>query len=142
MKILRDQKGFTLIELVLIIVILGVMAAVAIPRFVSLQNDATAATNIAYVGALRSAVSIRFADQLLHAGTPDVIGSTAVEAPATAANLQALVASTMPTSLTATAGACGTGKWTGLQPGSPPASGDWTITCGATSSDPISIAGP
>ena len=86
MKILRNPKGFTLIELVLIIVILGVLAAVAIPKFVSLQNDATAATNIAYVGALRSAVSIRFADQLLHAGTPDVIGSTAVEAPATAAN--------------------------------------------------------
>ena len=142
MKILRNQKGFTLIELVLVIVILGVLAAVAIPKFVSLQNDATAATNIGYVGALRSAISIRFADQLLHGGAPDVIGSTAVEAPATAANIEALVASAKPSSLVTTAGACGTGLWTGLQPGSPPASGNWTLTCGATSSDPITIAGP
>jgi MSHA pilin protein MshA len=142
MKMFRNQKGFTLIELVLIIVILGVMAAVAIPKFVSLQNDATAATNIAYIGAVRSAVSIRFADQLLHGGTPDVIGSTAAEAPATAANLEGLVASSKPSSLTTTAGACGVGLWTGLQPGSPPASGNWSITCGATSSDPISVGGP
>jgi len=127
---------------VVIIVILGIIAAVAIPRFVSLTDDATASNNIAYVGALRSAISMRFADQLLHAGTPDVIGSTAVEAPATAANIEALVASSKPTSLTTTAGACGTGLWTGLQPGSPPASGNWTITCGATSTDPISISGP
>jgi len=142
LKILRNQKGFTLIELVVIIVLLGILAAVAIPRFVSLQNDATAANNVAYVGALRSAISMRFADQLLHGGTPDVIGSTVVEAPATAADIEALVVSAKPTSLTTTAGACGTGAWVGLQPGSPPASGSWTLTCGASSTDPILITGP
>lgn len=149
MKILNNQKGFTLIELVLIIIILGVLAAVAIPKFVSLQSDATAANNIAYVGALRSAISIRFAEQSLRGvGVgPDVIGSTALEAPATNTDIQGLVTtpSVLPSSLSPTAGACGVGKWTGLQPGvggAAPVSGDWTLTCGATLTDPISIAGP
>ena len=144
MKWLRNSRGFTLIEMVLVIVILGVLAAVAIPKFVSLQNDAIAANNTAYVGALRSALSMRFANQLLRGGVPDVIGSTAAEAPATEADIEGLVATpaTAPPSLTPTPGACGTGLWNGLQPGNPPAFGDWTIVCGATVDDPISIVGP
>lgn len=39
-RMLRNQKGFTLIEIIAVLVILGILAAVAIPRFVDLQDDA------------------------------------------------------------------------------------------------------
>lgn len=46
------QKGFTLIELVIVLVVLGVLAAFAIPQFVGLQDDADAAGAAANLGSL------------------------------------------------------------------------------------------
>ena len=39
-----QQRGFTLIELIIVIVILGILAVTAAPRFIDLQSDAKAAT--------------------------------------------------------------------------------------------------
>lgn len=54
----KDQPGFTLTELVMVIVILGILAAVAVPRYLNLTGDASAAARAGVVGSLNSAVQI------------------------------------------------------------------------------------
>jgi MSHA pilin protein MshA len=52
------QQGFTLVELVVVIVILGILAATAIPRFISLTTDARVAAVQGAAGGLRAAVGL------------------------------------------------------------------------------------
>ena len=54
----RRASGFTLAELVMVIVILGILAAVAVPRFLNQSGDASAAARAGTVGALNSAIQI------------------------------------------------------------------------------------
>lgn len=55
---MREQKGFTLIELVIVIVILGLLAATALPRFINITQDARIASVSGVAGGLRAAAAL------------------------------------------------------------------------------------
>jgi MSHA pilin protein MshA len=61
MRATGNQSGFTLIELVVVITILGILAAFAVPRFVALDTQARISTQTALAGSVRSAAALSHA---------------------------------------------------------------------------------
>ncbi|MFQ5598433.1 MAG: prepilin-type N-terminal cleavage/methylation domain-containing protein [Nitrospiria bacterium] len=145
MKSFRNQKGFTLIELVVMIVIVALLSVAAIPEFVNMQTDAQAGANVAWVGGLRSCLAMNFAGERLGKTlTPSATTATGPALPATGDTVGeingCITGSSMPGSLTAP----GTGTtWTGVAPliaGGVPTSVTWTLTAGAAVGDPTFVS--
>lgn len=63
--LLKNEKGFTLIEIIAVLVILGILAAVAIPKFINLQKDSREKAQEGALAAGASQLAMAYASDLL-----------------------------------------------------------------------------
>lgn len=61
---MSKMKGFTIIELILVIVLIGIVATIAIPKYISIVDEANKAARDGMAGAAMSAVSLYFAEAI------------------------------------------------------------------------------
>ena len=76
----RNSAGFTLIELIMVIVILGILAAVAVPKYFNLQDDAKVAAEMGVAGGVRSGIGIIHGSLITKYASINTNSNTAVAA--------------------------------------------------------------
>ena len=65
MKMIRNEEGFTLIEIIAVLVILGILLAIALPKYTDVVTHAKKTAAMGAVAAAKSALSMRYAQVLL-----------------------------------------------------------------------------
>jgi len=76
---IRNQKGFTLIEVIAVLVILGILVAVAAPRYVALVQEAKIAAAQAEVAEMKSTLNLAYARLFIRNGTAPATGVAVLE---------------------------------------------------------------
>ncbi|HBV77192.1 MULTISPECIES: type II secretion system protein [Vibrio] len=84
---MKKQNGFTLIELVVVIVILGILAVTAAPKFLNLQDDAKVSAVKGLAGAMKGAAGITYGKAAI-AGLDSVSSATSLSIPSVSGGVQ------------------------------------------------------
>lgn len=75
---MKNQSGFTLVELIIVIVILGILAVTAAPRFINIQSDARASALQGVKAALDSASQLVYAKSAISGVQANATGSVTI----------------------------------------------------------------